>query len=302
MNLFTGYKKFPHLISKLNERLYPTYHLAIQLNYDFMRICCMNPVKKKCIWLNTYAMPWDKDSDMYLQSLSYLYQQEKILDHKQWSSVTLLITNQKYTLVPYMLFDRMHMAAYLKSTCKVDDRDRVMHCHHTFNQLSFVFSEKARVIDWFCSYYREANFYIVHQSSAILHGIALEYARFKKMLFFVWTDLHHMYVVVYDKNRLVFCNSFSYKTVGDIVGRVQTVIHTLGLPQQKCRFVLSGAIENDGKACRILKRGIPSCLFKKNIAFLSSSFDWFRPSVHSMAYFDLFSSVYCSSDGIDIEY
>ena len=302
MNLSIRYKKFSHLTSKLNERLYPTYHLAIQLNYDFIRICCMNPVKRKCIWLNTYAMPWDRDSDMYLQSLSYLYQQEKILDHKQWSSVTLLIANQKYTLVPYMLFDRMHAAAYLQSACKIGDRECVMHCHHTFNQLSFIFAEKARVVDWFRSYYQEANFYIVHQSSALLQGIALEYSGFRNTLFFVWTDLHHMYVVIYDKDRLVFCNSFSYKTVEDIVGCVHAVIHTLGLSQQKCRFVIGGAIEHDGKACRILKKSIPGCLFKKNIAFLSSSFDWFGPSVHSMAYFDLFSSVYCSSDGIDIEY
>lgn len=262
----------------------------------------MNSVKRKCLWLNTYAMPWDKDSDIYLQSLSYLYQQEKMLVHKQWSSVTLLIANQKYTLVPYMLFDKMHMVAYLKSACKIDGGESVMHCHHTFNQLSFIFAEKARVIDWFRSYYQEANFYIVHQSSALLQGMALEYSRFKKMLFFVWTDLHRMYVVIYDKNRLIFCNSFSYKIVEDIVGRVQTVIHTLGLSQQKCKLVIGGTIENDDKACRILKKGIPGYLLKKNIAFLSNSFDWFRSSVHSMVYFDLFSSVYCSSDGIDIEY
>ncbi|MGI2257184.1 DUF3822 family protein [Candidatus Cardinium hertigii] len=277
--------------SKFNFDKSINYHLSINIGYGFIKVCCIEKTTQACLLLAVYALPLDKNHPNYIKSLEQFYNQEFFLIKKNWFSVTLSISNQKFTLIPHLLLSEKDLFTYMHVACGVDPHHEVISFTHAFKKMSVVFSENASVLDWFRKRYTGSNFHIIHQANAIIEGFQIECLH--KAELFVWLAEDYLYIVVHKRN-LLYCNLFSYKTADDFLGCLSAVVQVRQLERASCTLLVGGLIEKKSLAYRQLKTYIPKTTLKTKIGFFKSNPYVFKASNTSpMLYFDLMSALLC---------
>ncbi|CDG49640.1 DUF3822 family protein [Cardinium endosymbiont of Bemisia tabaci] len=283
--------------SKFNFDKSINYHLSINIGYGLIKVCCIEKTTQACLLLGVYALPLDKNHPSYIKSLEQFYNQDFFLIKKNWVSVTLSISNQKFTLIPHLLLSKKDLFTYMHVACGVDPHDEVISFTHAFAKISVVFSENASVLDWFRKRYTGSNFHIIHQANAIIEGFQIECLH--KAELFVWLAEDYFYIVVHNKRKLLYCNLFSYKTSDDLLGYLSAVVQVMQLERTSCTLLVGGLIEKKSLAYRQLKTYIPKTILKTKIDFFKSNPYVFKASNTSpMLYFDLMSGLLCHTHSI----
>ncbi|MGI2298871.1 DUF3822 family protein [Candidatus Cardinium hertigii] len=278
--------------SKFNFDKSINYHLSINIGYGLIKVCCIEKTTQACLLLGVYALPLDKNHPTYIKSLEQFYNQDFFLIKKNWFSVTLSISNQKFTLIPHLLLSKKDLLTYMHVACGVDPDDEMISFTHAFAKMSVVFAENASVLDWFRKRYTGSNFHIIHQVNAIIEGFHIE-CLYKSELF-VWLAEDYLYILVHNKKKLLYCNLFSYKTSDDLLGYLSAVVQVMQLDRTSCTLLVGGLIEKKSLAYHQLKTYIPKTTLKTKFDFFKSSAYVFKASNTSpMLYFDLMSSLLC---------
>ncbi|CAH2559930.1 DUF3822 family protein [Cardinium endosymbiont of Oedothorax gibbosus] len=278
--------------SKFNFDKSINYHLSIHIGHGLIKVCCIERTTQECLLLGVYALPLDKNHPSYIRSLEQFYNQDFFLIKKNWSSVTLSISNQKFTLLPHLLLSTKDLFAYMHVACGVDPNDEVISFTHALAKVSVVFSENAAVLDWFRKRYTGSNFHIIHQANAIIEGYQIECLPKPKL--FVWLAEDYFYIIVHNKRKLLYCNLFTYNTSDDFLSYLSAVIQVMHLERTSCALLVGGLIEKRSLAYRQLKAYIPRTTLKTKINFLNANAYVFKKSgTLPMLYFDLISSFLC---------
>lgn len=278
--------------SKFNFDKSVNYHLSINIGHGLIKVCCIERTTQECLLLGVYALPLDKNHPSYIKSLEQFYNQDFFLIKKDWSSVTLSISNQKFTLLPHLLLSKKDLLTYMHVACGVDPHDEVISFTHALAKVSVVFSENASVLDWFKKRYTGSNFHIIHQANAIIEGFQVECLH--KAELFVWLAEDYLYIVVHNKRKLLYCNLFTYKTADDLLSYLSAVVQVMQLERAACALLVGGLIEKKSLAYRQLKAYMPKTTLKTKINFLRLNPYVFKASGTSpMLYFDLMSSLLC---------
>jgi hypothetical protein len=239
-------------------------------------------------------MPLDKNGPDYIKNLEQLYNEDFFLIKKNWCSVTLSISNQKFTFVPHLLLSKKDLSTYMHVACGVDPNDEVTSFTHALAKVSLVFSENAAVLNWFRKRYTGSNFHIIHQANAIIEGLQLESPSIHKTELFVWLEEHYLHIVVRNKTNLLYYNSFAYETCQDFLNYLSAVIQIMKLERSSCELIVGGLIEKNSLAYCQLKAYIPRITLKTEIHFLYPKMRIFREIGSApMLYFDLLSSFLC---------
>ncbi|WP_419241330.1 DUF3822 family protein [Cardinium endosymbiont of Nabis limbatus] len=268
------------------------YHLSINIGHGLIKVCCIEHATQECLLLGIYALPLDKNHPSYIKSLEQFYNQDFFLIKKNWRSVTLSISNQKFTLLPHLLLSTKDLLSYMHVACGVDPNDEVISFTHLLAKISVVFSENAAVLDWFRKRYTGSNFHIIHQANAIIEGCQVECL--PKTELFVWLTEDYLYIVVYNKGKLSYCNLFTYTTSDDFLSYLSAVIQVMRLEPTSCALLVGGSIEKKSLAYRQLKAYIPKATLKTKLNFLHANAYVFKASgTWPMLYFDLISSFLC---------
>lgn len=268
------------------------YHLSINIGHGLIKVCCIEQSTQECLLLGIYGLPLDKTHPSYIKSLEQLYNQDFFLIKKNWSSVTLTISNQKFTLLPHLLLSKQDLFTYMHVACGVDPHDQVISFTHALAKVSVVFAENALVLDWFSKRYNGSNFHIIHQANAIIEGFQIECL--PKAELFIWLSEEYLYIIVYNKRKLVYCNLFTYQTSHDLLTYLSAVVQVMQLEPTSCALLVGGLIEKQSLAYRQLKAYMPRTTLKTKINFLKSNPYVFEASgTCPMLYFDLMSSLLC---------
>ncbi|ROT47795.1 DUF3822 family protein [Candidatus Cardinium hertigii] len=270
------------------------YHLSINIGHGLIKVCCIEYTTQACLLLGVYALPLDKNHPSYINSLEKLYNEYFFLIKKNWCSVTLSISNQKFTLLPHLLLSKNDLSIYMHVACGVDPNDEVTSFTHALAKVSVVFSENAAVLNWFRKRYSDTNFHIIHQTNAIIEGLQVECTPLHKTELFVWLEERHLHIVVHNKRKLLYCNIFAYETCDDFLSYLSAIIQIMQLERTSCELLVGGLISKNSLAYRQLKTYVPRTTLKTKINFLHSNMHIFRESGTSpMLYFDLISSFLC---------
>ncbi|MDD9139685.1 MAG: DUF3822 family protein [Candidatus Cardinium sp.] len=270
------------------------YHLLINIGAGLIKIGCLAKDSQACLLLDVYAFPVDKQHPSYIQCLEQLYDEVFFLMRKDWYSVTLSITNQKFTLLPHLLLSPKDLMAYMHVVCNVAPSEEVAVFTHALAKLSVVFAEEATVLDWFRKRYSNSRFQIIHQVNAMIEGIQLEYPVSVVPLLFIWLDKNHMHIAAHKNGKLVCYNIFAYETDEDCLSYLSAVVQVIQFERHSGKAWVGGYIDKASRFYRQLKAYMPHATLKTKIHFLSSSSRLFKKNNPSpMLYFDLVSSLLC---------
>lgn len=279
---------------KFNPNKSINYHLSISIGHSLLKICCIERNTQECLLLGIYELPLDKNHPNYIKCLEQCYNEDFFLIKKDWCSVTLSISNQKFTLLPHLLLSKKDLSTYMHVACGLDPNDEVTFFTHALAKISVVFSENTTVLNWFRERYVSSNFQIIHQANAIIEGLQLECPSIHNIALFIWLESCYLHIIVHSKTKLRYYNIFTYETCNDFLGYLSSVIQTMQLERSTCTLQIGGLIEQNSLAYRQLKSYIPRTTLKTKIRFLNSN-DFIARTTGTppMLYFDLISSFLC---------
>ena len=227
------------------------YHLSICVNDASLKVSCVNPTTTQCLLLEAYGLTAEPIQQQ-LTAIEQLYQDHPLLGAKGWSTVTLCISNQQYTLIPKEVVQENTVADYLKFTCPVDS-DIIKYFTHPSLNLTVAFAIESLLFNWFQKTYQQSSLHTIHQANSLIEA-TLTYLRgsssslLPQLLTFV--EKNHLHIIIIQKAKLLYYNRFEYTNSDEFLYYILSVMHTRQLDPGFHKVILGGDINKGTTAYR----------------------------------------------------
>ena len=270
----------------------PQYHLSIYINNQYIKVGCVNPTTKQCLFIEQYKLA-HQYANQRIQAMGQLYQDHPILGRQGWSAVTLCVGNQQYTLVPQSLFQEKQITDYLYCTCPIGS-NVARHFTHVSFGTTVAFAIDPLLLNWFQATYKNTQLHTIHQASSLIQG-TWTYVKSKKSSALpkvtVFVEPSNLHITVIQENKLVYYNRFAYTTCDELLYYILIVMHTLQLDTSSHEVILGGHIRKRSSAYRKVRHYIRRVTLMGKLPYLKFSKN-FPPKVMT-TYLDVLSMHLC---------
>lgn len=277
--------------SKFNVDHLSQYNLYFLLGKQHFKFCVLDTKSNSCLLLEDYLIGSNKQSDEIVNTLNVIFETHHLLNAGFWNSIKLAFLSPKSVLVPNQLFDKDALPDYLKINCEIDSEEGYYYFKHNTGKMVNIFAANKKIVNWFRQLYPNLNIHLLHYSSALIEGVPRQNdaSRLKSMAIFINVDSAE--VLVYQGEKLLYCNQFSYQSPKELLKYVMVVMDQLELDPNFSKVQLWGNINNQSECFKLLYQYIRNISFGKRPSVLQFSFEFDEIEEHQ--YFDLLGLFYC---------
>lgn len=214
------------------------YQLIAGLNSNSLQLLVFDPDKNKFIAFSQQGIHAKGGLQQYLELLRNFFDENELTKHK-YKDVVVLWESQRSTLVPNALFDAAEQETYF-------------HFNHGSETDEKIYADKLKTTEVFNVYaippdleksLRFGSFRIRHHASVFIESMMV----FSKLTLLpkqVFVNVHSGFfdMLVTENGKLLFYNSFAYKTAEDFIYFVLFVYEQLKLSPENNGIILSGEI------------------------------------------------------------
>lgn len=179
-----------------------------------------------------------------------------------FGEIKLALTDVAFTLVPRVLFEEAHAAAYLSMHAPLAPEDQVM-----VNQVRGVFIRNVfSVPGWAHNYFQDLfhapKFF--HVGTALLETATRNRDQFADQHLILDIKPGMLYILYYEKKEFMYMNSFRFVNKDDFLYYVLLIAEEYALDRESCQLALSGEIIPDAQLYDELWK------FFRNIQFVTA--------------------------------
>ncbi len=217
--------------------------LSIQLSLSGLSFCILNKDSKTIIGLKELNFEKSLNPLELLDELKTLFDKEDVLKN-HFNSVTIIHDNDLSALVPKPLFDKNHLADYLKFNSKILKTDFIAHDPILENNSINVYVPYVNINNYI--YDKFGAFTFKHKSSVLIASILQIEKEATDTKVYVHVGFNHFEIIVTEKGKLTLYNTFSYNSKEDFIYYILFTAEQLNLNPETLNLVLLGDItEND---------------------------------------------------------
>lgn len=272
-------------VNKLGE-----YILSLQFSDNTFQISIIN-AEHKCLLLENYIIDNVGFNDELIKTLAVIFESHHLLKAGFWKTVKVIINNQKFALVPDVVFDKNKLSDYLKLNADVDSRSEELHYYKQIKSSTVVvFVTNSKLISWLKASYPNSALHVIHQANAFIEGI-LNYDSYTEKTMFLMCEKEGVSVAITNKNDLVFFNKFVATTTSDFFKYVASSFQLYGLDQNSSKLVVWGNITKNTPEYLELNKYFKNVSLGGRPPFLK--FNYMFDEADDQQYFDLYSTVLC---------
>ncbi|MCP4553765.1 MAG: DUF3822 family protein [Bacteroidetes bacterium] len=245
------------------------YILSIQISLDGFSFCIIDEERNKHVALESYAIQEINDYEELSKELGNLLGSLDIIK-RRFNRVNVLFEGNKAALIPFPLFDEDATEHYLKFNHKVEQGEEILFDKLGTLQAYNIFAVPVFLKDLIKSKF--INYQIIHFSSSLIECLLIKYKN-QDITNKVFVNVRHKYldIVIIEGSKLVFFNSFKYKTQEDFVYFLIYALEQLKLNPENIDLVLLGEIDKSSRYYEIVFKYI------RNIEFIDRN-DFFNYS------------------------
>ncbi|PWG04994.1 DUF3822 family protein [Polaribacter aquimarinus] len=249
--------------------------LSIQFNLDGFSFCISNSTTNKDIFFSEYLFKETITTpEQLLSKIKDIFKTDKNLQY-DFSSVLVIHQNALSCLVPNEYFNENKLESYLSYNIKSLTTDYI-----TFDNLEILKCKNVYIPYVNINNYIFQNFgefeYKHHSTVLIEKLISIKNGQEKKM--YLNVSKTSLDIFIFEKNRLLFYNSFNYSSKEDFIYYILFTAEQLKLDTENLAVFFLGDIEKDSETYKIAYKYI------RNINFLESNnpiFNQINASKHS---------------------
>lgn len=218
--------------------------LSIQLSLSGLSFCILNSDSKTITFLKEFRFEKRLNPLEVLDELKTIFKNEVTLNNN-FDQVTIIHDNELATLVPKPLFNKNHLADYLKFNSKILKTDFIAYDTITENNSANVYVPYININNFI--YDKFGTFTFKHLSSVLIESILQIEKDSTSTKVYVNVSFDHFEIVVLDKNDLLLSNSFVYNSKEDFIYYILFTLEQLNLDTETIELVFIGdiALNND---------------------------------------------------------
>ena len=235
--------------------------ISIQFSLDGFSFCICNAATKELQHLtshtfeNSIATP-----ELLLSEIESLFNQNSVLK-QEFETVTIIHHNHLSTLVPTALFNENELKLYLDYNIKTLTNDFIAFDSLSQLDIKNVYVPYININNYFFQKFGEFEY--KHHSTILIDKLILHSKNNTEKQFFVNVAGAHFDIVVIENSKLLFYNSFSYKTKEDFIYYILFTAEQLKLNPEKFLLYFIGDIEKDSEIYNITYQYIRNVNFIK---------------------------------------
>ena len=246
------------------------YSLSIQLSLDGFSFSFLNADSNKYLAFESYTIKEIDDYEELAIELGNLFDQLDLIK-RRFSRVNILFEGEKSTLVPQALFNEDSLGDYFKFSYKLNHDEEIR-----FDKLSnleaytvYAFPKplheliKARFI----------NYNIVHSRSSLIESLLIKYKN-QEIDDRVYVNVRPSYIDIlyFNNSKLLFSNTFKYKTIEDFAYFLLNSLEQLKLNPETIDVFLMGEFDKSSQIYELLYKYIRNIEFMERNDFFMYSY------------------------------
>lgn len=294
MGQVAGSHKLTNRVKDINFSIDDLTHYSLSIlvgKHDF-QFCVSDARDNRCLLLEDYTFEDTLSGHRLSDSLYRLFESHELLMAGYWKSIKLAVKNQKFTLIPSVLFSSDNLQDYLHMSTEVDkDSDSFYYYKHIRSEMVMVFAAEKNFIERIRSIYPTRSLQVLHQGSALIEGIQSHKDFTHNRDMYIYLGRTYFNIVVTENNRLLYYNRFAFQNSQDIIKYTMMVMQEMKLDQHSSKVLVWGNIKVNSEHFRQLYRYIRNISYGSKPSFLKFSYVFDELPDHQ--YFDLYSIYVC---------
>jgi len=242
--------------------------LSIQLRLDGFSFAQTDSISNKVLRIEDYQVP-------LMLGEEALYQNEKVnlrledffaetkMNQKDYKSVHLVIDNNYFTLIPSLLFKKEKARDYLAQIHQLPENFIVKTDSLSFMETENVYAIYAPLFYSLSDYFSSMK--VRHASTVFIQRMTLQQKKQKGSTVFVEVGKGFMHIIAFDKDKLLFSNTFSFKEKEDFIYFILLVYKQLNFKPESVPLFFSGNIDRSSSLYAIAYQYIASLGFPKQV-------------------------------------
>lgn len=241
--------------------------LSIQVSLNGLSFCALRPEEQKIVFFKEITFSKKLNPAGVLEQIEKAYEDEPFFTDET-PEVTLLYSNELYSLVPRKFFNEENASDYLKFNTKILETDFVAHDELENNDLVNVFIPYTNINNFFFEKYGEFEYThcITVLVNSFLKNDGDKEENGDKMYINCYTRGFDL--VVIRNGKLLLANSFTCNTKEDFIYYILFTAEQLEMDPNEFQLILLGKITANSDYYQI------AFTYIKNIIFLDNSFGY----------------------------
>lgn len=231
----------------------PHLDLSIQLGLSGLSFCILNTASKTIVSLNEFHFEKQLNPLKVLDELKTIFTNEALLNN-DFSNVTIIHDNELSTLVPKSLFNKNHLADYLKFNAKILKSDFIAYDVIAENNSVNVYVPYININNFI--YDKFGTFTFKHVTSVLIESILKMEVDSVSTKVYVNVSFDHFEILVLEKNKLLLSNNFTYNSKEDFIYYLLFTAEQLNLDPETLNLILIGAIHEHDELYNIIYKYI----------------------------------------------
>lgn len=241
-----------------------TIKLSIQVSLNGLSFCALIPEEQKIVFFKEVSFIKKLNPIEVLQQIEKVYEEEGFL-LKETPEVTLLYSNELYSLVPEKFFNEDNASDYLKFSTKILETDFVAHDDLEEAGMVNTFIPYTNINNYFFDKYGEFEY--THCISVLVKSfLKQEPQETPKVFLNCYTRGYDL--VVIQNGKLLLANSFTCQTKEDFIYYLLFTAEQLELDPSEFELILLGKITANSDYYQM------AYTYIKNIKFLDATFGY----------------------------
>ena len=261
------------------------YELAIQVSPDGLSFCLLDTIRNKFVLIRSFKPEDNKYFN--INALKDLINNDDFLT-KNYKKVNIVVPSAKFTMVPSPLFDPAKKEDYYTFNHNKAEDDLIF-----VNKLSdpdafLVFGLSRELNEMLNNYYQGS--YPVHHLKPLLNQIS--HNRKSEHNYYIHTHIERDFfnLIIYSSNQLIFCNTYNYRNISDILYFVLNVFKKLEIKQEETIY-FSGLTEKYDDISSNFSMYIRNIKFAEPVGNFTFSYVFNDTDLHK--FLNLFTIVNC---------
>ncbi|TWO33114.1 DUF3822 family protein [Seonamhaeicola sediminis] len=225
--------------------------LSIQISLNGLSFCILERNTNTITNLKQISFEKKLNPLELLDQLKGIFNSEHALQ-TNFSKVHVIHDNDLSTLVPKSLFNDVALADYLKFNSKILKSDFITYDHIALNDSICVYVPYININNYLYDKYGEFTF--MHISCILIESILQLEKNSESTKFYVNVSLNHIELIIVDKSKLLFYNTFEYVTKEDFIYYILFTAEQLNLNPEVFNLVFIGDINKDDEFYKITYR------------------------------------------------
>ena len=234
------------------------YSLSLQIGDNDFQICVIDTRHNTCLLLEDYVFPNIENPDDKIEILRNLFDEHHFLLANFWESVKISVKTKKFSLVPDDVFDQGALFDYLKYTADLNpEKEKYFYSHVKVDQAVAVFAVDNKLIEFLDSIYQNIELNLLHQSCALIKGIAGSNRKATGKKIYIYIDRIILHVAALENTKLLYYNQFPIKKFSDYIKYINLIAKELNYDLENNGIVVWGYFKKDSTHLNELKKYYP---------------------------------------------